>query len=91
MTATLSQIGLDRLTLARTWGLKFDSTATLDVYNQFHGLTDLGLGIEINQFTTSTAMEFKDTMNFNGLMEKFSNFGLEGNGIQYNATASRTQ
>ena len=36
-------------------------------------------------------MEFKDTMNFNGLMEKFSNFGLEGNGIQYNATASRTQ
>ena len=26
--------------------LKFDSTATLDFYNQFHGLPDLGLGME---------------------------------------------
>ena len=27
-------------------------------------------------------MEFNDTMNFKGLMEKFSNFELDGNGIK---------
>ena len=81
---------LDSLTLARTWSLKFDSTATL--YSQAWGELknwDLTATIKseawrnsINQFTNSTAMEFNDTMNFNGLMEKLSNFGLKGNGIK---------